>query len=157
MSENVIKEISKQIATEISAQMKYEYLSLNEAIKLITKGQEFATKIGIPMVFTVVDAGGNLIAEHRMDGALLASIEISRQKAYTAVCLHMSTEQLAGEIQPGRSLYGLQNNGNYCVFGGGVPLVAKEQCIGAIGVSGGTARQDTLVVKQIERFFYEGK
>ena len=44
-------------------------------------------------------------------------------------------------------MYGIQytNGGRIVIFGGGEPLVWKDQIIGALGVSGGTAEQDTAL------------
>jgi uncharacterized protein GlcG (DUF336 family) len=96
---------------------------LEKAKRAIEAAEGKAREIGVPMVIAVVDQGGNLVAQHRMDGALLASIAISRDKAYSAVALKMSTEQAGTLAQPGQMLYGL-NTTDGCrmvVFGGGCP------------------------------------
>jgi uncharacterized protein GlcG (DUF336 family) len=48
----------------------------------IAAGVKKATELGSPSSISVVDSGRNLIGFLRMDGALLASIEISQAKAY---------------------------------------------------------------------------
>ncbi|MDU4961647.1 MAG: cob(I)yrinic acid a,c-diamide adenosyltransferase [Sporomusaceae bacterium] len=108
-----------------------------------------AAEIGVPMVIAVVDAGGNLVAQQRMDGALLASISLALDKAYTAAALNMSTEAAAALSGPGQSLYGLNTacGGRLIVFGGGVPLTAGGRSDGGLGVSGGTVDQDIAVAK----------
>ncbi|GAA3331386.1 hypothetical protein GCM10020331_087790 [Ectobacillus funiculus] len=84
-----------------------------------------AKQLGVAMVISIVDEGGNLIATHRMDDAWLASIEIAVNKAWTSVALKMPTENLASATVPQAELYGLNttNNGRLVVFGGGIPLV----------------------------------
>ena len=59
----------------------------------------------------------------------------------------MSTAQLAELSQPGQDLYGIQftNNGKIVIFGGGEVLEYDGQIVGALGVSGGTAAQDTAI------------
>ncbi len=52
-------------------------MSLDLALDLIATARAKANAIGVPMVIAVVDAGGNLVAQHRMDDALLVSIDIS--------------------------------------------------------------------------------
>ena len=67
-------------------------MSLDLALDLIAAARAKANAIGVPMVIAVVDAGGNLVAQLRMDDALLVSIDISRNKAYTAVALKLPTQ-----------------------------------------------------------------
>jgi uncharacterized protein GlcG (DUF336 family) len=84
-----------------------------------------------------------------MDGAWLASVSISRNKAYTAAALDMPTHELAEPSEPGQSLYGLQttDEGRLVIFGGGYPLERDGEVVGAIGVSGGEVSQDRDVAE----------
>ena len=68
-------------------------------------------------------------------------------KTYTSVAFQMSTAKLAELAAPGGSLYGIQftNEGKIVIFGGGEPLYVDDVMIGAIGVSGGSAEQDTYL------------
>ena len=68
-------------------------------------------------------------------------------KAYTCVAFQMSTAALGELARPGESLYGIQytNGGRIVIFGGGEPLIYEGKIIGALGVSGGTAEQDTAL------------
>lgn len=140
-----------QLTTALKEAVRKDGMTLEKAKQLIARGEEKATAIGIPMVITVVDDGGNVKAQHRMDGALLAGIAISYEKAYTAIAIQSSTEEAAKSILPGQSLYGLQNThpGKFCLFGGGIPVKCGDghTFIGAIGVSGGTVEQDITVAK----------
>lgn len=124
-------------------------LNLETAKKMIEKAEKKATEIKVPMVITVVDNGGNLLACHRMDQSLIASIDISQNKAWTAVALQMPTSQLYDVTQPGGELFGINttNNGRIVVFGGGIPIKNGDRIIGGIGVSGGTVAEDTEVAK----------
>lgn len=122
---------------------------LDKAKKVIAAAEQKALELGVPMVIAVVDDGGNLIAQHRMDDALLASISLALDKAYTAVALKTSTEQAALAVKPGQELYGLNtaNNGRFIVFGGGIPILVEGKIAAAIGVSGGTVEEDSIVAK----------
>ncbi len=124
-------------------------IQLTMAKKIIAAAEKKARAIGVPMVITVVDTGGNPVAQHRMDGALLASISISQDKAYTAVALRMPTDQAAQATQPGQQLYGLNttNNGRIVIFGGGLPVYINGVLAGGIGVSGGSVDQDITVAQ----------
>ncbi len=122
---------------------------LRKAKIMIEAAEQKALEIGVPMVIAAVDMGGNLIAQHRMDGSLLASISISLDKAYTAVALKMPTNEAAAVAAPGQSLYGLNttDGGRLVVFGGGFPIVEGGIMIGGFGVSGGSVDDDMTVAK----------
>lgn len=104
---------------------------------------------GIPMNIAVVDAGGNLKAFVRMDGAFLGSIDISIKKAVTARYFNMPTATLGAAAQPGQPLFGIEaTNNGLVIFGGGFPLKNKGGVIvGAIGVSGGSVEEDSNVAE----------
>lgn len=140
---------SNEIAAIVIKALTRGRMTLKEALQMIGKGEEIAVSIGVPMVITVVDDGGNLVAVHRMDDSLLASISISYSKAYTAAALRAPTEEAADTILPGQPLYGLQQThpGKFCIFGGGIPIMQDGHCIGAIGVSGGSVEQDVAVAR----------
>lgn len=94
-----------------------------------------------------MDDGANLVAFYRMDDALLASIDIARNKAYTAVSLEMDSETVQEVSQPGAALFGIgeTNDGRIVTFGGGIPLEADGSVVGAVGVSGGSPEEDVSV------------
>jgi uncharacterized protein GlcG (DUF336 family) len=108
-----------------------------------------AQKIGVPMNIAVVDAGANLVAFVRMDGAWLGSIEIAINKAYTARAFDMTTKELSRISQPGQPAFGIAASTDHhiAIFPGGVPLKADGQIIGAVGVSGGKPDQDNAVAE----------
>lgn len=124
-------------------------LTLTEAQRVMDGALAFAIKQGVPMNIAVVDAGGNLKAFCRMDGAFLGSIDISAKKAKTARFFNMSTKDLGAVSGPGQELYGIETTNNgLVVFGGGELLRNKDGVIiGAIGVSGGSVEEDTNVAK----------
>ena len=124
-------------------------VTLDEAKELIAAAEAKADEIDNPMVITVANDEGNLVAQHRMDGAWLASVSISRNKAYTSAALDMPTHELAEPSEPGNSLYGLQttDDNRIVVFGGGYPLERDGEVVGAIGVSGGAVAQDREVAE----------
>ena len=111
----------------------------------VAKAQEQGTLMDI----AIVDAGGNLKAFNRMDGAFLASIDISIKKAKTARSLNMPTSQLHDASVPGQELYGIEvTNDGMVIFGGGELIKNKEgTIIGAIGVSGSSVANDMAVAK----------
>ncbi|HWR39149.1 MAG TPA: cob(I)yrinic acid a,c-diamide adenosyltransferase [Patescibacteria group bacterium] len=150
--EELVKEITGQVLQKLRQSCPAEEVKtrmLEKAKKMIAAAEKKALEIGVPMVIAVVDAGGNLVAVERMDDALLASISIAQDKAYTAVALKMPTQTAAGVTQPGTPLYGLNttNNGRMVIFGGGLPIMEHGKAIGAIGVSGGAVEEDVCVAE----------
>ena len=97
----------------------------------------------------VTDVCRRLVAFARMDGAWLGSIDIAQNKAYTARGFDMATKDLAPLAQPNQPLYGIEasNQGRLIVFAGGIPLMAGDRVVGAIGVSGGSVEQDHEVAE----------
>ena len=125
------------------------------ALRLCTQVRQYAAEQGVRVVTAVCDAGGQPVAMLRADDAFIASVDIAMNKAFTAVALKMSTEELAPLAQPGGSLYGIQhtNSGRIVIFGGGVPLIMDGRIIGGFGVSGGTAAQDTAFGRYAKALF----
>ena len=117
-----------------------------------------AREQGIKVVAAVCDNGGNLLSLKRDDDAFIASIDIAINKAFTSTSLKMSTEQVGKLSQPGASLYGLQytNSGKIVIFGGGVTLTVNGEIVGALGVSGGSAEQDTALAEFGKKIFEGG-
>ncbi|MEH1840291.1 MAG: heme-binding protein [Nostoc sp.] len=124
-------------------------VSLDDARRILAAGEAKARAIGQPMNLAVVDAGGNLVAHIRMDGAWIGSIDISINKAFTARAFDLSTKSLGEDAQPGKQFYGIHasNGGRIMIFAGGIPLQRDEQIVGAIGVSGGSGEQDQAVAE----------
>ena len=122
-------------------------LTLKEATQVIAAAEKKAVEIGVAMNIAVVDAGGNLTAFVRMDGAWLGSIDIAINKAFTARAFDVPTADLGKLSQPGAPVYGIHasNHGRIMIFGGGIPLKRGGEIIGAIGVSGGKGDQDPTV------------
>jgi uncharacterized protein GlcG (DUF336 family) len=118
-------------------------VTLDQAQAIIEAARAKADDIGVPMNIAVVDAGNNLTAFSRMDGAWLGSIDIAQSKAYTARAFDMPTRDLAKMAQPGKPLFGIEGaSQSVIIFAGGIPLTDDETVVGAVGVSGGTPDQD---------------
>ena len=124
-------------------------ISTAAATKMIRAAEAKAKEIGVPMCIAVCDDGGNLKAFSRMDGAALLSIQVAQDKAYTAVGFGMPTEAWHGFIENDGPLAMGAVGGidRLVIFGGGYPINANGQVVGAIGVSGGHYTQDMEVAK----------
>lgn len=140
-----VKSISEAIINTLNSNEKK--LNLKSAKKIVEAGEKKAKELGLDFVLTVVNKEGHLILEEKMDNAIFASIDIAFKKAYTAAALKIDTVNLTELTKPTGSLYGLQNDSRYIIFGGGFLLRINGEIVGAIGVSGGTVEQDMEVAK----------
>src|SRR4026209_1958839 len=124
-------------------------VTLADARKVIAAAEKKAIELGQPMNIDVADAGGNLVAHVRMDGAWIGSIDISQKKAYTSRAFDIETKDLATHSQSGGQFFGIHasNDGKIMIFAGGVPLKKDGKVVGAIGVSGGGGDQDHAVAE----------
>ncbi len=113
-------------------------------------------EIGVPISFSVADKNGNLIYFVRDENAILPSISISQNKAYTSAVLKMSTYDLSKHAGPSGSLFGIHaNDSKIVIFGGGQCLSKDGEVLGAIGVSGGSVEDDILIGNSAIAYFQE--
>lgn len=124
-------------------------LDLAAARQIVTAAIEKAQSIGAKMNIAVVDAGANLKAFARMDGAFLGSIDVAIKKAKTAKFFDMPTGEIGELSRPGGPLYLIEvSNGGLITFPGGMPLKnARGEIVGGIGVSGSTVENDHAVAE----------
>src|SRR5215471_9099976 len=127
----------------------YTSLTLDDAKHMLQAGEVAAAKIGIAYNIAVVDAGGNLIAFVRQDGALIGSIDLAIGKAKTARLFDKTTSELAQLAQPNAPLFGIEqsNGGKVVIFGGGLPVRIAGSIVGAVGTSAGSVEQDIAVAE----------
>ena len=139
--------IKQTIESYLNGEAALQDMNLKTANALIKKVHEKAQEMGISVVVAVSDKAGRPVAVQCMDGAYIGSYDVALNKTYTCAAFKMSTETLGKLAQPGGSLYGIQftNEGKIVIFGGGEPLYAGGRMIGALGVSGGSAEQDTAL------------
>ncbi len=119
-------------------------ISLERAQAAINAAVAAAKSRDWKMNVAVVDSGGNLVAFQRMDGAMLASIQIAEHKARAATTFRRPTKIFEDGINLMHLNYLLAFDG-VIASRGGIPLIEKGSIIGAIGVSGGTDSQDEIV------------
>jgi uncharacterized protein GlcG (DUF336 family) len=121
-------------------------ISLDRAQAVIQAAVAEAKKRNWKMNVAVTDSGGNLVAFQRMDGAMLASIQIAEHKARTAATFRRPTKIFEDGVQLMHLNYLLAFDG-IIASRGGIPLIEQGAIIGAIGCSGGTDSQDEVVSK----------
>jgi uncharacterized protein GlcG (DUF336 family) len=124
-------------------------MTMDKAQSVLKAAVAKAKEIGQPMNIAVVDAGANLTAFTRMDGAWLGSIDIAINKAFTAKAFDISTQDLGRNSQPGNQFFGIHvsNHTRVMIFAGGIPIKENGEIVGAVGVSGGSGVQDQTVAE----------
>jgi uncharacterized protein GlcG (DUF336 family) len=122
-------------------------LTLAEATLITKAARTHATGLGTAVTITVVDGGGNVRTQTRMDGARFGTLNVSANKAFTAAAFGAPTGMLTDLVQPGAPLFGFAHamGGRFVSFAGGIPLVRDDEVIGAIGISGGSVDQDQAI------------
>ena len=121
-------------------------VSLDRAEAALTAAVAEAKKRNWKMNIAVVDSGGNLVAFKRMDGAQLASIQVSEHKARASAKYRRETKVFENAIQLSNFHY-IATLDDVVASRGGIPLIEGGKLIGAIGCSGGTGSQDEVVCK----------
>jgi glc operon protein GlcG len=111
--------------------------------QIAARASEAAANIPCSMSIAVVDSGANLVYLERMDGALLASVEVAQKKARSAVLYSRPTKAFEDMLVGGRMA--VLTLPHAMPLEGGIPLLREGKLAGAIGVSGGTAQQDGAV------------
>ena len=101
-------------------------------------------EIGAPECIAVVDAGGNLLAFARVEGAAVLVRDPAIAKAATSASIRAPTGGIPFEF--GANL-GLASRGGIVNLGGGFPIVLNGEVLGAIGVGSGTTEQDIAVAE----------
>jgi glc operon protein GlcG len=119
-------------------------ISLERAEAVIHAAVAEARKRNWKMNVAVTDSGGNLVAFQRMDGAMLAAIQIALHKARAAATFRRPTKIFEDGINLMHLNYLLAFDG-VIASRGGIPLIDQGALIGAIGCSGGTDSQDEIV------------
>lgn len=110
---------------------------------------------GKTLAVAIVDRGGNLMALQRDDSVGPHNTLAAQRKAYTALSTRMATRQLADNARANPDAANLTTLPELLLLGGGVPLTAGKDVIGAIGVAGagGAATDEACALDAIERIF----
>lgn len=127
----------------MAATVQSRRLTSDAAATAVQAAVECGRGLGVAINVAVVDAGGNLLAFRRDDGAFLPSGRIARDKAWTAAGFGAPTGALYDALAPEPAvLAGITGQPGVAAFPGGLPLRDQGDIVGAIGVSGASAQQD---------------
>lgn len=122
-------------------------LSAAGAMAAVQAAWDKSREIGVPINVSVCDVGGNELACLRPDGAPFMSLGIARDKAYSVVAFNgLPTGSWHGIFAGDEPVWhGIVHRERLVVFGGGVPVYVDGALVGAVGCSGGSAEEDTIV------------
>lgn len=121
------------------------FLTLEDAKVVATSAEAEALRNNWPVVIAIVDDGGHLIYLQRLDNTQIGSVDVAIQKARSAIAFRRPTKVLEEQINQGHLRYlGLPGA---IPIEGGLPIVFKDQFLGAIGVSGVRSHQDAQIAQ----------
>jgi uncharacterized protein GlcG (DUF336 family) len=122
-------------------------ISLEQAKKVIAGAEAEAKKNSWNVVIAVLDSGGHLVMLQRLDGAQLGSIDVAKEKAYSAVLYRRPTKMFQDLVGQGGANLRLLRLSGASPLEGGIPIIADGKLIGAVGVSGVTSQQDAQIAR----------
>ncbi len=121
------------------------FLTLEDAKLVAASAEAEALRNNWPVVIAIVDEGGHLIYLQRLDNTQIGSVDVAIQKARSAIAFRRPTKILEEQINQGHLRYlGLPGA---IPIEGGLPMVFKDQFLGAIGVSGVRSHQDAQIAQ----------
>jgi uncharacterized protein GlcG (DUF336 family) len=118
-------------------------LTLDAAKAAAAAAEAYASERGWTVAVAVVNASGDLLLFHRIDGTQPASQDIAILKARTAARLHRPTKALEDGVAGGR--LALLSLSDVVLLEGGLPVKSGGEIVGAVGVSGMQSAQDSEV------------
>jgi uncharacterized protein GlcG (DUF336 family) len=122
-------------------------ITLDQAKKAMAGAEAEAKKNNWPVVITILDSGGNLVMSQRLDGAQFGSVEVAREKAYSAVAFRRPTKAFEDAVAQGGANLRILRLTGAMPLDGGWPIVVDGKIVGGIGVSGVTGAQDAQIGK----------
>jgi uncharacterized protein GlcG (DUF336 family) len=123
-------------------------ITLNVAKDMFHVAIEEARKMGNACSIAIVDQYGWLVAAERMDDALIPTLDIARDKAWTAFAFKMPSSDISKFGNPSAPNFGFNMsnwNDRLTAIAGGLPVKDGDNVIGGIGVAGGTPEEDVVV------------
>jgi glc operon protein GlcG len=137
-------------AVTVDAQEPMTYgppLTLEQAKGIMAGAEAEAEQNNWPVVIAIVDTGGNLVLLQRLDNAQFGSVEVARQKAWSAAAFRRPTKAFQEAIAGGGANLRLLRLEGASPLEGGIPIAVDGRVVGAIGVSGVTSEQDAQIAQ----------
>ena len=119
-------------------------LQLSDVKLMAAAAEAEALKNNWAVSIAIVDDGGHLLWQQRLDGVAPISAQIAPAKARTAA-LGCRESRIYEEIINGGRVSFLSAPGLEGLLEGGVPIMKDGQCLGAVGVSGVKSSEDAQI------------
>ena len=123
-------------------------ITLGTARDMIHAAMAEAQRMGNACSIAIVDKNGWLVAAERMEDALIPTLDIARDKAWTAFAFKMPSSEIGSFGNPSAANAGFNTanwNDRLTTIGGGLPIKEGDSVVGGVGVSGGTIEEDVAV------------
>jgi len=123
------------------------------AKKIMTTALARAKDAGIPITVAIVDAGGHLVLLERMEGGRFHTVHSATTKAVCAASNRRATGSKGAQGQDLDTVHALglalaAGPERWTPMEGGCPIMAGNECIGAVGVAGGNWEFDERVAQE---------
>src|SRR6187455_2402504 len=123
------------------------------AKKMMATAIEEAKKAKIAISCCIVDAGGHVVALDRMDGGRFHTLHSASTKAVCAASTRRMTSAQGAVGQPLDVAHALglalaAGPERWTAMEGGAPILIDGECVGGIGVAGGSWEHDQKLARE---------
>ncbi len=122
-------------------------ISLEMAKKAMAAAEAEARRNNWPVVIVVIDSGAHLVMLQKLDNAQLASLDIAKGKAVTAVKFRRPSKALEDTVAGGGAGLRILSLDGVTALEGGIPIIVDGKIVGGIGVSGVLSSQDAQIAR----------
>ena len=128
---------------------KIPVLDHADAWATLSVAREIIMKENKPLVIVIVDSHGEIMALFRHADAMLSSITVATNKAYTAARLRRPSVAVGQKSRSATEGFDISSFGDPRVtgFGGGLPILYDGHVIGGVGVSGLPEAEDIAIAE----------
>jgi glc operon protein GlcG len=122
-------------------------ITLDQAKKVLAGAEAEAKKNNWNVVISIVDSAGQLVAMSRLDNTQFGSVDVARDKAYSAVAFRRPTKVFQDAVAQGGENLRLLKLVGASPLEGGIPILLDGKVVGGVGVSGVTSAQDAQIAR----------
>lgn len=126
-------------------------LQLADAAAISQACKARAAELDVCVSIVVLDGHGHLILSERLDGAQFQTPDVAKGKALTAVMMRQPSKVIEDAALARLTLCSFHDG--RLPIQGGLPLFIDEQCVGSVGISGGSPTQDEIIAQSGVEYF----
>jgi uncharacterized protein GlcG (DUF336 family) len=145
--------LATAVSTAVAAQglVTQKNISLAMAQTIAQAALAQCESMGFKVSVTVVDRAGLPIVMLRGDGAGLHTAEGAERKAYTARTFSQPSADFVKRLTERPETVGSRQYTRVLALGGGLPIKAGTEVVGAVGVSGSPGKDDVCSQAGIDK------